>query len=29
MPVTFASKADKKPDFSGNKAPVIVFKKVD
>jgi len=29
LPVTFATKADKKPDFSGNKAPVIVFKKVE
>jgi hypothetical protein len=28
MPVTFASKKGNKPDFSGNAAPVIVFKKV-
>jgi uncharacterized protein (TIGR03067 family) len=27
MPVTFASKKGNKPDFSGNAAPVIVFKK--
>jgi uncharacterized protein (TIGR03067 family) len=29
MPVTFASKGKGKPDFSGNAAPVIVFKKSD
>jgi hypothetical protein len=27
MPATFASKKGNKPDFSGNAAPVIVFKK--
>jgi hypothetical protein len=28
MPVTFASKKGDRPDFSGNAAPVTVFKKV-
>ena len=29
MPVTLAAKGKDKPDFSGNQAPVVVFKKVN